>query len=399
MLVAINEYGQSISLLDHYDVRTLRELRNTQNFFCPICKKEVQLKIGQKKVSHFSHYQLAECTIDHEAETETHLTGKQQLFTWLKQQYEITKLEPYLKSIAQRPDILIEKNDKAIAIEFQCSRLSDSSFQKRTLSYLDSQITPIWMINASHLKQVSTYQFTMSPFIWQFLTKFNHQYPTIIYYSPQKQSFYQLSSIIPFSPTLSFGQLNETKLNDISLDVLLYRKSHTAFQHFQYLWIQQKVQFRLHFSIYPQKNQRRLLLALYQNRMSPSLIPAEAGLPCPTMYWIHTSSCIWQLWIIIDSLLNLKIGEIVGFKTVYRAFCNRVRTKDIIVRTLPLVTSNSHVSFAVMEYLQMLCKVNILEKVSKTDFRKRSNFTIPVNDSQSFEVDRKVINLLTRKTN
>jgi competence protein CoiA len=397
LFVALKQDGQYISLLDNYDTLKLKAIRKNETFYCPACHQAVQLKIGQKKVSHFSHYKDSSCTVHFESESETHLNGKRQLFDWLKEQYMDTKLEPYIKSISQRPDILVEDHSREYAIEFQCSRLSDNCFQKRTLSYLKNNISPIWIINHEFLKCVGNQQFEMSPFLWQFLTKRNNHPPLIFFYSPLQHSFLLLSSIIPFSSTLTFGHVDEMKLVDITFRELLHDQPNFHTTQIKNLWLQQKKRYRRQFSIYPQRNQRSLLNALYQNRIAPSLIPPETGLPCKSMFWIHTHSCVWQLWIILDCLLRVKVGEVITFKHVFSAFSKRVKTKEIILRNLPLLGSSSHVSHAVMEYLQCLCSVGILERKSNTEFKKIADFIIPRNNGETYDADRKVLEKMFEK--
>ncbi|MFC4320636.1 competence protein CoiA [Litchfieldia salsa] len=396
--MALRKNGQFLSLLDHGDSFKLRALRAEESFYCPVCKEEVQLKIGKKKANHFSHYKNSSCLIQVESESETHLNGKSQLFNWLKEQYINTKLEPYIKSIAQRPDVLVEDHNQLYAIEFQCSRLSEEIFMKRTELYQEKNIQPLWIIDKSYLKCVGSHQYKMSPFLWQFVTKISNQTARIFFFSPDSNSIFQLSSIIPISPTLVFGHFLEMNLSNLTLYELLHYEYKFNLKQIERIWLQHKQRHRLQFSIYPQKSHRKLLTNMYQSRIAPSLMPPEIGLPCESMYWIHTHSFIWQLWIMLDCLFTLKVGDNITFKQVFHAFMRRVRTRDIIIRKLPLLKANSHVSYAVLEYLECLCTVGVLERKNKGVYTKVTEFSFPKSDEETFEADQKILALLFQES-
>lgn len=54
MFVALLKNGETCSLLDDWTIEQLHVLRATQAFFCPVCLKRVQLKIGTKRMPHFA---------------------------------------------------------------------------------------------------------------------------------------------------------------------------------------------------------------------------------------------------------------------------------------------------------------------------------------------------------
>src|SRR5699024_9596828 len=92
-------------------------------YYCPACHQPVYLRRGRGKVAHFAHRPGADCAVS-EGETSAHLRGKQQLFNYFQVQGLRPRLEVYLPVINQRPDILVWRDRRLVAVEFQCSPLT-----------------------------------------------------------------------------------------------------------------------------------------------------------------------------------------------------------------------------------------------------------------------------------
>ena len=123
----------------------LHQLREQHSFLCMQCKEKVILKIGSILIPHFAHQKNSSCSHSFsEGETEDHLNGKLQLFTFFQQKLLECELESFLPEIKQRPDILVQSNGIPYAIEFQCSNISSFLMLNRTKGYINNQITPIW---------------------------------------------------------------------------------------------------------------------------------------------------------------------------------------------------------------------------------------------------------------
>jgi len=186
-------------------------------------------------------------------------------------------------------------------------------------------------------------------------------------------------------------------MNNLSLPTLLDKQAILSEQSYIEEWCKEKSRFRINLSVFPSRNFRRLLNTLYENRIPPSLFPAEVGLPVPSMYWIQTPAIIWQLWVLLDSILPLKRGESISYKQVYKLFNRRIGMKEVILQKLPLVGS-THYSFAIMEYLQLLTKLLVLKRIDKTTFVKVNEVSIPQNDMKAKEDDMLMGKRLIRLT-
>lgn len=124
MLVAQNEQGQSVCLVEHQVVVG-------QKFFCPGCGSPVRLRKGQVIRAHFAHVSLKNCQYFSENESAQHLQLKTGLYQWALK-YSKAELEKRLPEIEQIADILLEEK---LALEVQCSSLAIERLQERTRSY------------------------------------------------------------------------------------------------------------------------------------------------------------------------------------------------------------------------------------------------------------------------
>ncbi|MTB64299.1 competence protein CoiA [Streptococcus sp. zg-86] len=135
MLVAQNEQGQSVHLLEQQTV-------DGQVFFCPGCGGPVRLRKGQVMRPHFAHISLKNCHYFSENESEQHLQLKMSLYQWALQDSQ-AELEKRLPTIEQIADIFIA--DK-LALEVQCSSLPIGRLQERTRSYKQAGYRVLWLL-------------------------------------------------------------------------------------------------------------------------------------------------------------------------------------------------------------------------------------------------------------
>lgn len=117
-----------------------------EELYCPGCKHPVFCKKGTKKLTHFAHYSNSDCKQFSEGETAIHLLGKQRLFDWFQKQKITVQMEAWLPKLQQRPDLLIQLDDgRKIAIEYQCSPISNEKLVERTKGYLNNGYEVLWI--------------------------------------------------------------------------------------------------------------------------------------------------------------------------------------------------------------------------------------------------------------
>ncbi|HEM5317653.1 TPA: competence protein CoiA [Streptococcus suis] len=134
MLVALDEDGQVFNVLENPAPQG--------RFCCPGCGGLVRYKSGKVLRSHFAHVTLRDCTYFSENESAQHLSLKSSLYKWLQGQEEV-ELEAYLPATKQVADLLVNQQ---LALEVQCSSLSISRLQERTMDYQQAGIAVLWLL-------------------------------------------------------------------------------------------------------------------------------------------------------------------------------------------------------------------------------------------------------------
>ena len=134
MLSALDEKGRLVSLLD--------EISEKQTFTCPACHSPVRLRHGQIMRPHFAHVSLKNCDFYSENESDEHLQLKAALYQALSQSENVT-VEAVLPELHQVADVLVNDN---LALEVQCSRLSEKHLRERTTSYHKAGFNVLWLL-------------------------------------------------------------------------------------------------------------------------------------------------------------------------------------------------------------------------------------------------------------
>ncbi|HEM5082895.1 TPA: competence protein CoiA [Streptococcus suis] len=134
MLVVLDEDGQVFNVLENPAPQG--------RFCCPGCGGLVRYKSGKVLRSHFAHVTLRDCTYFSENESAQHLSLKSSLYKWLQGQEEV-ELEAYLPATKQVADLLVNQQ---LALEVQCSSLSISRLQERTMDYQQAGIAVLWLL-------------------------------------------------------------------------------------------------------------------------------------------------------------------------------------------------------------------------------------------------------------
>ena len=149
MLAAILENEVQFIITQDMTRESLHQMKNTHHFRCPQCRSKMWLKIGDVRIPHFAHAARSDCRrMFSEGETPAHLAGKQQLYEMFTGLGLRTGMETALTPIGQRPDLLVEFDGRAHAIEFQCSRISPAIVRSRTKGYEEAGIIPHWIPSA-----------------------------------------------------------------------------------------------------------------------------------------------------------------------------------------------------------------------------------------------------------
>ncbi len=146
------------------------------------------------------------------------MKGKLSLYEWLRGENQAVQLETYLSTIQQRPDILVERNRRKIAIEYQCARITKEEIIKRQVGYQKLGIIPIWILGAKLLKRIGKNHLQLDPFTRHFIHQFNKTLPpTLYYFCPHTDSLTIVTDFHMTSSTRALAKFKKSIYKETSL--------------------------------------------------------------------------------------------------------------------------------------------------------------------------------------
>lgn len=139
---------KSINCCDsNYDREQLKTWSKNNILTCPVCGHVYEYCHGKIKSPYFRHKEKDVCDAKYsESETQEHITGKIDIFQWIKVQKGVTDaiLEGWIPKTKQRPDIMFLYNGKQYVIEYQCTPISSEYYERHKL-YKMAGINDIWI--------------------------------------------------------------------------------------------------------------------------------------------------------------------------------------------------------------------------------------------------------------
>ena len=136
MLIARNQKGNLVSALE-------TSLNRKDSYCCPGCQGVVLLRQGQVMCPHFAHKSLQDCQFFSENESAQHLSLKSALYKSLVNHGERVWIEKVLPEMGQIADLFV---GDSLALEVQCSRLSQQRLRERTHAYHQAGYEVRWLL-------------------------------------------------------------------------------------------------------------------------------------------------------------------------------------------------------------------------------------------------------------
>ena len=136
MLIAKNPEGKLVSALE-------TELNREETYCCPGCQGRVLLRQGQVMCPHFAHKSLQDCQFFSENESAQHLSLKAALYKSFVNHGEKVRIEKVLSEMGQIADLFV---GDSLALEVQCSRLSQQRLRERTRAYHQAGYEVRWLL-------------------------------------------------------------------------------------------------------------------------------------------------------------------------------------------------------------------------------------------------------------
>ncbi len=291
MLAAVDAGGKLKMLTGPQSKENAIRLKNIP-LFCPQCGQPVVVKAGDVNIPHFAHRSTFSCNFFSEPESPRHLAGKNDLFQWITKTHPAT-LESVLPDGKQRPDILSEN----IAVEFQCSTISASLFQKRTDYYIKRGFIPFWIYGGKPIERKSKF-IKLTPFQRLFLRYHDQLGFYFICYCPDAKLFTIYGRLVLVTPTLFAAD----RLN-IPIEKMVFPPS-AAFStnfSFQLEWFHDEKRKWIDHSLYYKKARSHpFFKAVYNSGANPYLLPEHIGLPVRSSLAIRNHPIEWQFYIMLD---------------------------------------------------------------------------------------------------
>ncbi|WP_455768664.1 competence protein CoiA [Cytobacillus firmus] len=353
-----------INLIGSHSIPSLQQYREKHNFFCPECKEKVIMKIGKKRIPHFSHSKGSECPERYEKESEYHISGKVLLFKWLKKKGLNPTLEPYYPEISQRPDISVHYEGVHYALEYQCSSISEELFIKRTEAYFQAGIVPIWILAGKSIKRIGKSKISLSGFQYLFLRQTPSGHWVIPSFCPTTKSFINIHNIQPLTVRNACAHYDVKPIFHAEADILFdpYFKNDINIDE----WKKEVRKIKNSLSQNSGAIKNNFLQYLYSRSIAPAFLPPEIGLPVRHSPFIETSPIQWQSYLFMDI-----IGKERPFSLpqMIAAFRDRVKNNDLKIRSIPLIKTGSDI-LAIKEYLDVLINLNIVKHAEKGLYKK-----------------------------
>jgi competence protein CoiA len=375
LLTAIMKSGEKICLGDGWERRSLELLRKQDLFYCPYCHEKVILKLGEKRIFHFSHLSNSQCGFEQVGESEYHFNGKIQLYQWLKKQNVNPILEFYDPQIKQRADMVFTDGDKQFAMEFQCSTINEATLRKRTNGYHSLGYDPIWILGANQLTRKTSIVTSFTDFHYLFLRETANHTWMLPFYCSITNKFILHDSIKPITIRHAISHQRIINLDKMALSHLFTSPEYMIVR--AETWIKELNRWKIKLIRYPGAYQNPFLIALYQNNLNLLTLPPYLGFPVEKSSCIITPPFIWQTYLLIDVLLKKHPRDPISIEELNQAFQKRLHRKHIEIRALPFI-DHALPTDAVYQFCLFLVQLGALKMINVHTFELVRPLYLPV---------------------
>lgn len=321
MLTALTGERKIFQLSMYAERDYLREIRKKQLFFCPACNERVVLKVGEVIVPHFAHLKNQSCDVFSEGETKAHLKGKHLLYNWFKKQSQPVLLEPYIRAIRQRPDLLLKQQQKYVAIEFQCSPIQSGYIKSRTRGYSHLNMDVLWVGLAKKTMFNGLQKIKLSQFHQLFVRQ-----QLLILFDVEKQYFNLIKPLLHISGMQFISFTKKKRLSDGEYSLLKVEDEEIDVAHLVTLWFEERQRYLSNRIRFNKKGiQDPFFQCCYIHKITMMDLPNWIGLP--TKFRGKSHAVEWQL-IVIMLLKTVDIDD------VYEEFRKRYRTYNIPIEVV-----------------------------------------------------------------
>ncbi len=367
MNAAIMENGKLVRITQHLTKRRLEHVRATCKFYCPECRQEVLLKLGEHRVHHFAHKQLSACPLASTGETAYHQAGKMALKDWLTQLGYEPLLEKYVSNIQQRPDVTVAIENKSYAIEFQCANISWKELYKRTEGLHAAGLYPIWIIGANRLKRMAGQLFSFSSIHWGILRQSKNR--RLIFYCPIQNRFIHLDQLLVFQPTKICASMTvrpPSAYRQLPALLSVSSSNHQLYKE----WLKCIRQFRERPPRILANESKRLRTIFYEHHQTAwPFLPTELFIPLTEAYIFSSPVYVWQ-GCLYDWMVR-KGKEQVTIHLLLKEIKRCVQNKEVKLRYANVTIEE--IKGVIISYVRALVNLGFLYMTKEGNYQVTSN--------------------------
>lgn len=381
---ALDENGELVEL-SRYSRFELNQFKK-HKFYCLDCNKRVVLKVGKSNRPHFSHLASLNSK-DYYGESNHHKLATELLYKTFSKQGVKTKREFFIKSIKQRPDVIVFLKNSAYAFEFQSSKISLSSFRKRTLNLKSAGFKPVWLLSSQLLKMDTNYILRITPFLSQFIHRTSiHHPPQLFFFNPESQKVIILEHILLLSQKTAYVQKRILPLHRLTL-AEFKNNNLLNIEQLLTIWKHEKNKFRTKVRSNSRGAEYQWRLWLYQQKIHFENLPSIVHLPTRDNYYFKVPPWNWQSRVYLQVIYPLKINKTFSYNE-----CLSVLLKYKIPQSYyPLINTRTN---PLKNYLMLLTHLKVIKPLPNYKYKILKIFTLNNNLNKSIIADDDIINQL-----
>lgn len=390
MLQAKTKSGTHITLvsLTKTEITRIRK----QSFFCPMCSEQVIVRAGPQTIPHFAHKPKSQCPYGEGGESTYHEKGKFLIYRWLKNQGLQARLEYYLPQVQQRPDIYLTISQKRIAIEYQCARIPIQTINKRIRGYVQTGITPIWILSAKLLKPKGRHRLKVDRFLRHFIHHFSEStVPVLYFFCPDTHQLSSFQHLYHTRQNQALGQIVISPLKKIMFSGLFVHQPYPKAMFYRE-WRYEKKYFRIHQKKPLPGKEFDWYRWLYEKGIHKEYLPSIIYIPVEGGHLMKTALWDWQSRIWMDIIQPLEIGDVFSYTKcshLLRRFTDRSSHYPLIK---PRVNP-------IKNYLNFLVQEGTLQEIGSHHFKKRRDIPFYTTLEKAVLGDERFIDKLEEKMN
>ncbi|WP_181397590.1 competence protein CoiA [Gracilibacillus dipsosauri] len=355
MLQAQNEKGEHISLYT-CTIEEINQYKETTTFICPECGEKLIIKAGEKVIPHFAHRSNTTCSQG--GEGAYHEKGKIDLYQRFRNQGIEVSLEQYLPEIKQRPDLLIQIENRQIPIEYQCANITTSELIKRTNAYRRSGYYPIWILGANRFQRLSSQTIKLTLNEQSYIHQFHSTFPlTIYFYCSTERQFILFQDFYFLTRTKAIGKLKAIPLARLDFR-LLFQRMYLDMSALKSNWQYERKKWRNRPVPMHHSKETAWRKWLYLHQFTVQDLPSFIYLPVRSQFLMKSAPWIWQTRLFIDLMKKRSCFSL-------QEAVDLLQNHHLDPSQFPLISSPSN---PIEEYLQLLKRIGILKAETEDSY-------------------------------